>query len=127
MNTTKFKSLFPTILTAEDLHDSLLDQFMLKPYQRNFGFESKESEKGWELRIPLPGATKNDLSVEVKETNQLVVEASGELVWDKKQTRKFKLPAESDADSIEGEMKDGILTLFIPKKKSFLEKAIKIK
>jgi HSP20 family molecular chaperone IbpA len=127
MNTTKFKSLFPTILMAEDLQDSLLDQFAVKPYQRSFGYESKTSEKGWELRIPLPGATKNDLTVEVKEANQLIIEASGESVWEKKQTKKFKLPVESDADNIEGEMKDGILTLSIPKKKSFLEKSVKIK
>ena len=127
MNTTKFKSLFPNLLIAEDLQDSLLDHLLVKPYQRNPEFDSKITDKGWELRIPLPGASKEDITVDVKDNNQLVVEANGEAVWEKNQIRKFKMPSGCDSDNIEGEMKNGILTLFIPKKKSFKEKTIKIK
>ena len=127
MNTTKFKSLFPNLLIAEDLEDSLLDHLLVKPYQRNPEFDSKITDKGWELRIPLPGASKEDITVEVKDNNQLVVEANSESVWGQSQIRKFKMPSGCDSDNIEGEMKNGILILFIPKKKSFKEKTIKIK
>ena len=126
MDTTKFKSLFPTILKADNLEDSLLDHFFLNPQQRNFGYESKTTENGWELILPIPGASKEDVSVDVV-NNQLVIEASGGNVWEKNQTRKFRIPHQSDTENIEGEMKNGILTLFVPKKKSFAGKTVKIK
>lgn len=127
MNTTKFKSFFPTLLTSESLEDSMLDLFLINQGQKIYGYEARSLEHGWELRVPFPGASKDDINVEVKGTDRLIVEAEGESVWGKKQSRNFKIPSDSDVDNIEGEMSNGILTLTIPKKKSFKEKTIKIK
>lgn len=122
--------MFPTIVTNGDfdsLYESVLDSFTKTPFYSNSEYKSEESEKGWDVMIPFPGASKEDVNVSIKDSNFLVVEVSSKNYWAKEQTRKFKFPSSANLEDVSAEMKDGVLTLFAPKKKSFQDKFIKIK
>ena len=86
-----------------------------------------ETDDGFEVRAELPGVTKDDLSVSVKDN---LLTLSGEKRQEKVDDtqayrrverrygnfqRRFTLPAEVDTDDIKAEFRDGVLTLSIPK------------
>lgn len=98
----------------------------------------QETEGHYVLSLDLPGLKKDEIKIELLDT-ELVV--SGER---KKETqsasgesrrterfygrfeRRFSLPAQVDANSIEAEYEDGVLSLVIPKAEAVKPKQIKI-
>lgn len=97
-----------------------------------------EDKEEFVLRAELPGVSKENLKVEVKEKHLLL---SGEKrnAWDGKQgeyryaetsygafSRSFELPRNVQGDAIKAEFKDGVLTLRIPKAKEALPRTIAI-
>jgi HSP20 family protein len=98
--------------------------------------EIEEKDKSFELVAELPGLTKKDINVEVKEG---ILTISGEHKSEKEENKKgiryserrfgsfsrsFNLPEDVDADKIKAEFKDGLLLLSIPKAP---EKIIEVK
>ena len=86
-----------------------------------------ETENGFEVRAELPGVTKDDLHVSVKD-NLLTLsgEKRQEEVSDAQNYRRierhygsfqrhFRLPGEVETDAIKAEYTDGVLTVSIPK------------
>ena len=86
-----------------------------------------ETDNGFEVYAELPGVTKDDLSVSVKD-NLLTLsgEKRQEKVADTQNyrrverrygsfQRRFTLPADINTDNIKAEFTDGVLTLSIPK------------
>ena len=86
-----------------------------------------ETENGFEVRAELPGVTKDDLHISVKD-NLLTLsgEKRQEEVSDTHNYRRierrygsfqrhFRLPGEVDTDDIKAEYTDGVLTVSIPK------------
>ena len=126
MNTNTFKSLFPAIIQTELLDEKILDS-LFATHGKSQNFRIFEKDENWELKVPFPGATKDCVDVSISNDNKLVIRVAGADFWEKKQTRKFNLPSGCDVDNIDGQIENGILTLFIPKKKSLREKAVKIK
>lgn len=126
MNTNTFKSLFPTIVQTGLMDEKILDS-ILATHRKSQNFRISEKEENWELKVPFPGATKDCVDVSISSENKLVIKVSGADFWEKEQTRKFNLPSDCDVDNIDGQIENGILTLFIPKKKSLREKTVKIK
>jgi HSP20 family molecular chaperone IbpA len=126
MNTNTFKSLFPTIVQTGLMDEKILDS-ILATHRKSQSFRIFEKEENWELKVPFPGATKDCVDVSISSENKLVIKVSGADFWEKEQTRKFNLPSDCDVDNIDGQIENGILTLFIPKKKSLREKTVKIK
>lgn len=133
MNTSHFRSLFPNIVTDSIANDLYLDRVFekLNSFPENVAKVEKHKittdENLWKIEIPLPGASKEDVKISLKDTDKLAVEVINEDSWSKGEKREFKLPTSADADSITAEMKNGLLTMTISKKKSFQDKVVKVK
>ncbi|MFA5728293.1 MAG: Hsp20/alpha crystallin family protein [Candidatus Neomarinimicrobiota bacterium] len=98
-----------------------------------------EEEKAYQLHVELPGLNKDDIKLNVKD-NYLSI--SGEKKRESKIEEKnyhrtervfgsfqrnFRLSDAVETDKIEAEFKDGVLNIFIPKKKESLAKQIEVK
>lgn len=133
MNTSHFRSLFPNIVTDSIANDLYLDRVFekLNSFPENVAKVEKHKittdENLWKIEIPLPGASKEDVKISLKDTDKLAVEVINEDSWSKGEKREFKLPTSADADSITAEMKNGLLTMTISKKKSFQDRVVKVK
>ncbi|ACM93215.1 heat shock protein Hsp20 [Nautilia profundicola AmH] len=99
----------------------------------------KVDEKGYYLEIDLPGVKKEDIEISV---NDGILTISGERKLQRKEEkenytriesffgrfeRSFKLPADADADNIEAKYENGVLVLYIPRRKKPEGKKIEIK
>jgi HSP20 family protein len=102
-------------------------------------FEVKETPEAYLFKADLPGVKLEDLDISLVR-NRLVV--SGKREAEQQQegdtfyalersygsfTRAFTLPADIDADSVRGDLKDGVLTLTIAKRPEEQPKKIEIK
>ena len=132
MQTTSFKSLFPTLIKSGNLNESFLDSVILdfNRSSENFfpakRYEISSNESGWKVEIPLPGICKEDIKISTEE-DKLKVEVLKETRWNINKIFSFKLPSSSDYSSIEAKIENGILTLNVQKKKSYQNRVIEIK
>ena len=85
MYTTKFRSLFPSILETNDLSDLSLDKLFESISDRSTGgsYRTEKTESGWLLKLALPGVSKNEVEISTDE-NKLVIEVDSENGWIKK-------------------------------------------
>lgn len=132
MSTTEFRSLFPTVISNSSMKDSYLDRVFERLNQfPDSGTLDKyrihEENSEWKIELPLPGATKEDITISLKEADKLAVEVTSENLWSTGEKRNFKLPTAADVDAITAEMKNGLLEIRIPKKKTFQDRLVKIK
>ncbi len=93
-----------------------------------------EDEKGYYLIIALPGVSKEEVSIEL---NEGILSVTGEKKLHKEEGKKynsiesnhgafkrsFKLPENVNAEAIEADYKDGILTITIPKQEGKVVKS----
>lgn len=97
-----------------------------------------EEEKAYTLEMELPGRTENDVNIELDKDNLTIESKKKENTENKEQkfilqerrksdfSRKFKLPADVDKDSISANFKNGILTIYMQKKPESAPKKIAI-
>lgn len=98
-----------------------------------------ESNDEYTVSADLPGMTKDEISINIKEN---VLSISGERKYESKDDKKnfyrmergygrfsrsFRLPEEVKADKISANFKDGVLTVDIPKAEEVKPKEIEIK
>jgi len=97
---------------------------------------TREADDAYYIEVDLPGVKKEDISIDVKD-NILTISGERKVEEERKEDefyrvesfygkfeRSFTLPEDVDADKIEAEAKDGVLTVKIPKAQS-VEKAPK--
>jgi len=102
-------------------------------------FEVKETREGYLFKADVPGIRDNDLTINLT-GNRLTV--SGKREEEKKQehetyfsyersygtfTRSFTLPEGIDGDRINANLKDGVLSILVPKKADAQPKKVSIK
>jgi HSP20 family protein len=88
---------------------------------------TREADDAYYIEVDLPGVKKENISIDVNE-NVLTISGSREIEEERKDDefyrvesiygkfeRSFSLPEGVDADKIEAEAKDGVLTVKIPK------------
>ena len=96
-----------------------------------------ETEKGYEVEVALPGFSKQDVNIEVKD-GVLTIQGKRESKKDESKyarreffynefTRTFTLPESVDEDKITALFKEGILSLELPKKPESKPKVINVK
>ena len=91
---------------------------------------TREADDAYYVEVDLPGVEKEDISIDVKD-NVLTISGERKLEEERKEDefyrvesfygkfeRSFSLPEDVDADKIEAEAKDGVLTVKIPKAQS---------
>ena len=101
-------------------------------------FEVKETKEGFVFRADVPGVKDADLDVKLTQ-NRLSVSGKresektdkGDTYYTSERsygsfTRSFTLPDGIDADKIKAELKEGVLTLSVPKKPDSLPKKIAV-
>lgn len=94
-----------------------------------------ETEQGLTLMADLPGVTKEDLQIDI-DRGLLTVQAKGKSHINCDPVRReflhgnyyrqFQLPDEIDADKIAADVKDGVLTLLLPKAEAAKPRRIEI-
>lgn len=102
---------------------------------RTLGINVREEDEAYVLSALVPGIKSDELNIQVLED---VLRIEGEYQADDNQylvrelpngsfTRTLRLPAPIDAENVEAEVTDGVLTLKLPKAESARPKQIKIK
>ena len=102
-------------------------------------FEIKETKEGYLFKADVPGIKENDLTINLT-GNRLTV--SGKREEEKRQenetyfsyersygsfTRSFTLPDGVDGDKVNANLKDGVLSILVPKKPEAQPKKVEIK
>lgn len=96
----------------------------------------EETESALVFTMDLPGLEKSDIHISV-DNNQLSVtgerkaaENSGEAIrrerWSGKVFRSFRLPVMVDSENIQANLKNGVLTLVVPKKEEAKPRQISV-
>jgi HSP20 family protein len=107
----------------------------LQNRERSLGINIREEDEAYVLSALVPGLNAEDLNIQVLED---VVRIEGEYKTDEQSylvrelpsgsfQRTLRLPTVIDADHVEAEVADGVLTLTLPKAESARPKKISIK
>lgn len=133
-------------INLEDLikpiFDSIKDEFSTEKTAAPFSPSKKpltnitETIDGYELMMSLPGFTKADVDISVKENHLTIAskeglgKPAGDLLRSEfdysKFSRTFKLSSKADLNTIEAKMGNGLLTIIVKKKTSDVERNITI-
>ncbi|MBK6513270.1 MAG: Hsp20/alpha crystallin family protein [Polyangiaceae bacterium] len=102
-------------------------------------FEVKETPEGYVFKADVPGVKESDLNLSLT-GNRLTVSGRRDAEKEEKNdtfyafersfgsfTRSFTLPVEIDPNGARAEMKDGVLTVFVPRTPASLPKKIAVK
>jgi HSP20 family protein len=103
--------------------------------EQTLGIDVREEDDGYILSALVPGLKSDELNIQVLED---VVRIQGQYKADENKylvrelpngsfTRSLRLPAAIDAEHVEANITDGVLTLRLPKAESARPKQIKIK
>ncbi|ULQ60898.1 Hsp20/alpha crystallin family protein [Brucepastera parasyntrophica] len=103
----------------------------------------RETENAYILDMDLPGFAEKDIEVHLKDRILTIQSSKNESGEDKKKedgveylvrerhtasfARRFTLPADIDAESVEAKFKNGVLTVNIPRKPETRPRAIEVK
>ncbi len=126
---------------------SLIEEFFNEPFvmvapmnqeAQSLAVDVSETEKEVVVRASVPGYTKDQVSIEVNDDVLTITAEKNEEVEEKNErylrrerrmgrlTRTFPLPAPVADDKARAELKDGVLTLTLPKNPRILPKKINI-
>jgi HSP20 family protein len=127
MHTTKFRSIFPSILETNDMSDFSLDRLFesITDTRSYDSYRTEKTETGWLLELALPGVSKDEVSIST-ENSKIIIEVNSKNGWVKKSKKTFSVPQSTDIESIFAEMKDGILSVKMSTKNEQKIKSIKI-
>ncbi|MFX0133073.1 MAG: Hsp20/alpha crystallin family protein [Candidatus Hodarchaeota archaeon] len=125
--------------------DFFMDDFFLRPFEIEFPdirfplMDLKEEENHYILETEIPGLSKDEISIEIKDKHVEIkgekieheVEEEGEYLHKERSKTSFYrslyLPSEIDAEKVEAKSENGILTITFPKKETEPPKKIEVK
>ena len=109
-------------------------------FPRNPAVDAREDDKGYTIEVELPGLTEKDIKLEIKEgllslstAEKDEKEDSTVGKWLRRErrefsfSRSFEVPEDADADQTQARLKDGLLTIVLPKKPAVAPKVIEVK
>ncbi|MGA1598043.1 MAG: Hsp20/alpha crystallin family protein [bacterium] len=124
------------------LVEELFDDFLTQPRQVRRGFhpvlELREEDQRYLAQFELPGLTKEDVAISLEDGVLTVKGEKKSEVEEKREgvhyverqfgsfSRSVRLPKETDVEGISAGMKDGVLTVAIPKATKVERKLISI-
>ena len=133
------KGFSPMLTLFDDFLNNFYDDENERENLRLPAIDLIENEADYEVKANLPGFKKEDIKISINE-NELIIEAKHD---EKKETKKgsyflterysgnyrrsIALSETCDADKINAEYKNGVLSIKIPKKDPVPAKQIKIK
>ncbi len=134
---------FSDVLTLRDAMNQLLEESFVAPFRglmptNVVSVDMYETSDTLVVKAYIPGFTSDQLNISI-EQDVLTIhgEAKAEKldgmrpVWQETQfgtfTRRLALPVRADADKIQAELENGVLTLILPKAESSKQRKIEIK
>ncbi|HUX38497.1 MAG TPA: Hsp20 family protein [Rectinemataceae bacterium] len=109
-------------------------------FARNPAVDAREDEKAYTIEVELPGLAEKDIKLEIKEgvlslstAKKDEKEESPIGNWIRRERREFsfarsfELPEDADAEQTRAKLKDGLLTIELPKKPAAQPKVIEVK
>lgn len=85
---------------------------LIESFYRSFpDYKLDDTGNGYSLNVDLPGVAKENLKVQVSD-EEITIEAERDGVVTKKV---FYLPDTVDSDNVHADLKDGVLTISLPK------------
>jgi HSP20 family protein len=116
--------------------DAWLDELETDSKLMNPKVKIDDNDDGTCLTLDVPGFSKDDVSVEVKHGNYLIIKGSyndkqvnefGKRKTNKRFEKVYQLRETGvDSEKVKASLKDGVLSVFIPKKEEQLPKGKKI-
>jgi HSP20 family protein len=122
------------------VRELLMHPFRFAQQTWNPDFDVQENDDAFVIRADMPGAREEDVDIKLQ-GNQLVISGKREHEHQEDDktsryhtyeraygsfTRVFVLPDSSDVDKVRADLKDGVLTLVVPKKSGAAEQSRKI-
>ena len=111
--------LFGNTLSHWNEFDEIANQ-MFKQFCTPVGMNTRRpnwnvttTEKGWNVEIEMPGLTKEDISIELKNNSILISEIKDEESETRYENLRYALPKTADKESISAKMENGILNLSV--------------
>jgi HSP20 family protein len=96
--------------------------------------ETEETDDGYVIRAELPGMKRDDVEIELRGnelrvTGEVTEESSGKTLRHRQGKFAYRttLPADADADKIDAQLADGILTVRLPKATEAQTRKVEIK
>lgn len=86
-------------------------------FRRESDFYAKETENSWQIALQVPGVSKDGLDIEAV-TNSLKVSGKKYIPFEEGSTeftRTFTLPDGVDLEGVKASLRDGILSIKLPK------------
>lgn len=138
MNLIKYRPITKDVIDWD--FDTLLDRFFSDSYLHNTGHPAVdicEDDNQYLIEVEIPGFADKDIDVKVE--NDLLIISSKDRKEekdrkyltrerrDRKFARTFTLPKDVDTDNIKANVKNGILTLNIPKVPEAKPRTIEVK
>lgn len=122
MNTINFLRPFSNIM------DLMLNDINVFPHFEEIPTNLKESDDSYIMEIAIPGMKRSNISLKVKDGMLRLRIHKGHrfhLPWQKNRVyirceRQLSLPDSVDVDKIKAKVSDGVLTITLPKKESYV-------
>jgi len=124
-----------------ELFDSFFDlEPVMGKFPRNPAVDAREDDKGYTIEVELPGLSDKDIKLEIKEglltlatADKSEKEESSVGKWLRRERREFsfarsfEVPEDADGEQAQAKLKDGLLTIVLPKKPTAAPKVIEVK
>lgn len=109
---------------AWQLRDVLgIDPFHNLRTSIGFDYDVRRTENGFQVEVPVPGYNSSQIEISVKDDVLTVLGKSEKRSF----SRSFAVPEEVDVDTIDASVRDGILTLDMPRRPEAQPKKIVVK
>lgn len=113
--------------TTDLLNDKLLDYLWTENNKVSKGYSMVQDENSWTVEIPFPGFEKDQVDITLSESGKMIVESEKQNKWTGTKKLEFKLSESADTNSVQAEMKNGVLKIMVPKRRTMERKTVKIK
>ena len=89
-------------------------------------YKTETNDDNYIVEMALPGYEKKDIELSAKD-NRLTIESSEHDAWKRSFSKSFEIPSDVNNSKISAEMRNGILTITLPKVEQSKTKLINIK
>ena len=123
-----FNDLNSFIGPGKNFFDLLTEGYSHPDLINRSNYKTTDEDDHVLLELAIPGVNKGDIEIEAENNNLTVrVNSTEGNSWSKDYTNKFSIDQKLDTDALKASLKNGILSIMIPKKVETIPKRIQIK
>ncbi len=100
--------------------DEILDGFMINTLHKTQRYHLKTLGDGsYQFEMPLPGCTKDDISVKIIKSKLVLIIKSTDNLWVNSGKAEFYIPSEIISKDVTAKLEDGVLSVSLPVSKEY--------